>query len=171
MRALCVAILVALALACGGGGKKAPEAAGGGGGGGGGEATGGDAFAAVFRVVEQWRQGWEVRSFEALTPLYRQDDNTAVVYQGRAHVGWAQVQNFLRQSVEGARNIHLTIEGGQVTAIGASGATFAARLRREISDGALTATDEGFLTLTFARTAGGDRWEIVSEHYSYPPVP
>lgn len=162
-------MIVALAFACGGG-KKAPAAPGGGGGGGD-EPAGEDAFTAVFRAVEQWRQGWEVRSIEALTPLYRQDDNTAVVYQGRAHVGWPKVQEFLRNSVGGSRNIHLTIEGGQVGALGASGATFSARLRREISDGALTATDEGFLTLTFARTSDGDRWEIVSEHYSYPPVP
>jgi hypothetical protein len=158
-----VAILALGAMAaCGGGGKgperPVPEG-------------GGDAFAGVFRAVEQWRQGWEVRSLEALTPLYRQDGNTVVVYQGRAHIGWPQAQNYLRQSVEGARNVHLTLEGGQVTAIGNGGATFAARLTREVSDGAVTVTDEGFLTITFARAAGGDHWEIVSEHYSYPPVP
>jgi len=164
MRYFLCAVVAALALACGG--KKGPDAPSGAAGNG----TSGDAFAAVFRVVEQWRQGWEVRSLDALTPLYRQDDNTVVVYQGRSHVGWPQAQNFLRQSVEGARNIHLTLEGGQVTTLGASGATFAARLTREISDGAITISDEGFLTLTFARTAG-DKWEIVSEHYSYPPVP
>lgn len=163
MRYFLCAVVAALALACGG--KKGPEAPASSGAG-----SGGDAFAAVFRVVEQWRQGWEVRSLEALTPLYRQDDNTVVVYQGRAHVGWPQAQNFLRQSCEGARNIHLTLENGQVTTLGASGATFSARLTREISDGAITISDEGFLTLTFARSAG-DRWEIVSEHYSYPPVP
>lgn len=162
MTRLVVAVVLSLALACGG--KSAPRAPSGGG-----EGGGGDAFAAVFRAVEQWRQGWEVRSLDALTPLYRQDDNTVVVYQGRAHVGWPQAQNYLRQTAEGARNIHLTLEGGQVTTLGGGGATFAARLTREISDGAITTTDEGFLTLTFARA--GDRWEIVSEHYSYSPVP
>jgi hypothetical protein len=171
VRKLVLALLLAATSAvvgCFGGGKKGsetPAATGGNG------TSGEDTFAAVFRVVEQWRQGYEVRSLEALTPLYRQDDNTAVVYQGRAHVGWSQVQNFLRQSVEGARNIHLSLDGGQVTALGGSGATFSARLTREISDGAITVTDEGFITLTFARSPGGDRWEIVSEHYSYPPVP
>ncbi len=129
-----------------------------------------DSFTEVFRVVEQWRQGWEVRSLEALAPLYRQDGNTVVVYQGKAHVGWPQAQNYLRQSVEGARAVHLTLEEGQVTSIGAGGATVSARLVREVSDGAVTVTDEGFLTITFARAPGGN-WEIVSEHYSYPPVP
>lgn len=164
MRRLVVVLALVLGAVSGcGGGQKGTAAAPG--------RTGGDTFAAVFRAVEQWRQGWEVRSLDALTPLYRQDDNTVVVHQGRAYVGWPQAQNYLRQSVEGARNVHLTLEGGQVTALGAGGATFSARLTREISDGAVTVTDEGFLTLTFAHARDGDRWEIVSEHYSYPPVP
>ncbi|HUQ08082.1 MAG TPA: nuclear transport factor 2 family protein [Kofleriaceae bacterium] len=149
--------------ACGGGGGKGSTTPT--------DPASGDAFAAVFRAVEQWRQGWEVRSLEALAPLYRQDGNTVVVYQGRAHVGWPQAQNFLRQTVEGAKNVHLSLEEGQVTSIGVGGATYSARLLREVSDGVLTVTDEGFLTMTFARSAGGDRWEIVSEHYSYAPVP
>ena len=62
--------------------------------------------------------------------------------------------------------MHLTLDEGQVTALGDGGATYAARLTRDISDGSVTATDSGFLTLTFARE--GDRWLIVTEHYSYP---
>jgi ketosteroid isomerase-like protein len=146
--------------ACGGGSKGGTTPS---------DPASGDAFAAVFRAVEQWRQGWEVRSLEALAPLYRQDGNTVVVYQGRAHVGWPQAQNYLRQTVDGAKDVHLSVEEGQVTSIGAGGATYSARLIREISDGVLTVTDEGFLTMTFARS--GDRWEIVSEHYSYAQVP
>lgn len=155
-------LMIATLAACGGGGKGTTTPSG---------PEGGDAFAAVFRAVEQWRQGWEVRSVEALAPLYRQDGNTVVVYQGRAHVGWPQTQSFLRQTVDGAKNVHLSLEAGQVTSIGAGGATYSARLIREISDGVLTVTDEGFLTMTFARDVGNDRWEIVSEHYSYAPVP
>ena len=158
MRRTVLVLLVALA-ACRGGGAAPRTPAG----------AGEDAFAAVFRVVEQWRQGWEVRSLDALAPLYRQDGNTVVVYQGKAHVGWPQAQTWLRESVDGAKSVHLTLEEGQVTAIGDDGATYAARLTREISDGAVTATDSGFLTLTFART--DDRWEIVAEHYSYPLGP
>lgn len=162
MRNFGLAVMIALAAGCSGGSKGSTTPS---------EQAGGDAFAAVFRAVEQWRQGWEVRSLEALSPLYRQDGNTVVVYQGKAHVGWPQAQNYLRQTVEGAKSVHLSLEEGQVTSIGGGGATYSARLIREISDGVLTVTDEGFLTMTFARAAGGDRWEIVSEHYSYAPVP
>lgn len=128
-----------------------------------------DMFAAVFRAVEQWRQGWEVRSVDALAPLYRQDGQTVIVYQGQAQVGWPAAETYLRNQVEGARAIHLLLDDGQVTALGDDGATYAARLGREISDGAVTVTDRGFLTITFARS--GDAWEIVAEHYSYAAGP
>jgi len=124
-----------------------------------------DAFAAVFRAVEQWRQGWEVRSMDALAPLYRHDDHTIVVYQGQPQIGWPQAETFLRRAVDGAREIHLTLDDGRVSALGDDGATFSARLTREVSDGAVTVSDAGYLTLTFART--GDAWQIVAEHYSY----
>lgn len=149
------------AAACGGGsggGKGAPTTPG---------AI--DPFSAVFRAVEQWRQGWEVRSMDALAPLYRHDDHTVVVYQGQAHVGWPQAETFLRSVVDGAREVHLTVSDGQVAALGDSGATYAARLTREISDGAVTVSDTGYLTLTFARS--GTAWEIVAEHYSYRAGP
>ncbi|MBK9030185.1 MAG: nuclear transport factor 2 family protein [Myxococcales bacterium] len=145
-----------------------------GGGGGGGKATTPapgsiDAFTAVFRAVEQWRQGWEVRSMDALAPLYRHDDHTIVVYQGQAQIGWPQAETYLRRAVDGAREIHLTLDDGRVSALGDGGATFAARLTREISDGAVTVSDAGYLTLTFARS--GEAWEIVAEHYSYRTGP
>lgn len=154
-----LAVLLAAAAACGGSSAAArgPTSHPG--------AT--DVFAAVFRAVEQWRQGWEVRSMEALSPLYRHDGQTVLVYQGQSQVGWPQSETYLRKIVESARAIHLVIEDGQVTALGDGGATFTARLTREISDGAVTISDRGYLTLTFARS--GDRWEIVVEHYSYAP--
>lgn len=161
-----LAVLAALALAAGSGCS---------GGGGGGarpvtpSAGSMDAFAAVFRAVEQWRQGWEVRSIDALRPLYRHDGQTIVVYQGRAQIGWPAAETYLRNQIEGARAIHLLLDDGQVTALGDDGATYSARLGREISDGAVTVSDRGFLTLTFARS--GDVWEIVSEHYSYAAGP
>lgn len=157
---LLLAVLLATAACSGGGGAARPGAT---------AATPVDAFAAVFRAVEQWRQGWEVRSMEALAPLYRHDGQTVLVYQGQAQVGWPAAENYLRTVVERARAIHLALEEGQVTTLGDGAATFAARLSREISDGAITVSDRGFLTLTFARS--GDRWEIVAEHYSFAATP
>lgn len=155
-RVLVLALLVAAA--CGGSGAARPT-------------TPGviDPFEAVFRAVEQWRQGWEVRSMDALSPLYRHDDHTVVVYQGLPQIGWPSAETFLRQAVAGAREIHLTLDDGRVTALGNDGATYAARLRREVSDGVVTITDSGYLTLTFART--GAAWEIVAEHYSFRAGP
>ena len=145
-----------------------------GGGGGGGARPGparagepADAFSAVFRAVEQWRQGLQVRSVEALEPLYRHDDHTVIVYQGRAQRGWPRAQAWLRGQLAGAQAVHLRIDEGVVTTLGEGGATFTARLGRELSDGVLTTTDEGFLTLTFAWADGA--WQIVAEHYSYAP--
>ena len=71
--------------------------------------------------------------------------------------------------MDGAREIHLLLDDGRVSALGDDGATFAARLQREVSDGAVTVSDQGYLTLTFART--GDVWQIVAEHYSYRTGP
>jgi ketosteroid isomerase-like protein len=151
-------ILALCTAACGGGGGARPTAP---------RAATGDAFAEVFRTVEQWRQGWQVRSLEALAPLYRQDDHTVIVYQGRPQQGWSQAQTWLRAQLDGADTVHLRIEDGVVTTVGADGAIFTARLARELSDGVVTTTDDGFLTLTLARADQG--WQIVVEHYSYPP--
>ena len=151
------ALLVAVTLAgCGGGAHVvAPRAA----------AAAGDPFSAVFRVVEQWRQGWQVRSLDALIPLYRHDDHTVIVYQGRSQRGWPSAQTWLRSQLAAAAVVHLRLEDGVVTTLGADSATFAARMDRELSDGAVTTTDLGFLTLTLVRVDAD--WQIVAEHYSF----
>jgi hypothetical protein len=125
-----------------------------------------DPFAAVFRAVEQWRQGWQVRSLDALAPLYRHDDHTVIVYQGRAQRGWDRAQGWLRSQLAATATVHLRVDDGVVTTLGPDSATFAARLGRELSDGVVTTTDEGFLTFTFVRVDAD--WQIVAEHYSYP---
>lgn len=124
-----------------------------------------DAFSAVFRAVEQWRQGWQVRSLEALAPLYRHDDHTIIVYQGRPLLGWDSAEAWLRAQLAGVSSVHIRIEDGVVTTLGPDSASFAARMGRDLSDGVITRADEGFLTLTFVREDG--RWQIVAEHYSF----
>ena len=125
-----------------------------------------DPLAAVFRAVEQWRQGWQVRSLDALAPLYRQDDHTVIVYQGRPQQGWDAAQGWLRTQLARSATVHLRLEGGVVTTLGDDSATFAARMSRELSDGVVTTTDDGFVTFTFVRV--DHAWQIVAEHYSYP---
>src|SRR4051794_30188355 len=86
-------------------------------GGGGGASAGGpkpagaqsDAFAAVFRAVEQWRQGWQVRSLDALAPLYRHDDHTVIVYQGRPQRGWDAAQTWLRAQLARVNTVNIRI--------------------------------------------------------------
>ena len=152
---LCLAALAAPACKGGGAGSTTP----------GPSAAEGDAFGAVFRAVEQWRQGWQVRSVEALEPLYRHDDHTVIVYQGRAQRGWERARTWLRAELAGVSSVHVRIEDGVVTTLGDDAATFTARMGRDLSDGVVTRTDEGFLTLTFVREGGA--WQIVAEHYSY----
>ncbi len=156
LRSALPAVLVAVTLAgCGGGAHpETPRAA-----------AAGDPFSAVFRVVEQWRQGWQVRSIDALSPLYRHDDHTVIVYQGRSQRGWPSAQTWLRSQLAAAAVVHLRLEDGVVTTLGADSATFAARMDRELSDGAVTTTDLGFLTLTLVRVDAD--WQIVAEHYSF----
>ena len=156
---LCVAAAVAVAVGggCGGAGGARPASPRG--------PAGDDAFAAVFRAVEQWRQGWQVRSLEALAPLYRHDDHTVVVYQGRPLRGWDSAQAWLRSQLAGVQRVDIRLEDGVVTTLGTDSASFAARMTRDLSDGVVTRSDDGFLTLTFVRE--DDRWQIVAEHYSY----
>ncbi|HVV83010.1 MAG TPA: AtzH-like domain-containing protein [Kofleriaceae bacterium] len=157
-RAIPALLLTAVLAACGGGGgahATSPHAQG----------AEVDAFAAVFRAVEQWRQGWQVRSLDALEPLYRHDDHTVIVYQGRAQRGWDAAKEWLRNQLASTASVHIRIEDGVVTQLGPDSATFAARMGRDLSDGAVTASDEGFLTLTFVRVDDG--WQIVAEHYSF----
>ena len=107
----------------------------------------------------------QVRSLDALIPLYRHDDHTVIVYQGRSQRGWPSAQTWLRSQLAAAAVVHLRLEDGVVTTLGADSATFAARMDRELSDGAVTTTDLGFLTLTLVRVDAD--WQIVAEHYSF----
>jgi ketosteroid isomerase-like protein len=120
----------------------------------------------VLRTVEQWRQAWEVRSPDALFPLYDHGKAVAAVTQGTALVGWDAVQADLAARIARATDVRYRLTDIQVAPTGDT-AIVTASLAREISEGATTATDAGTLTLVFARDAA--RWVIVSEHFSFRP--
>ncbi|RMH43890.1 MAG: DUF4440 domain-containing protein [Deltaproteobacteria bacterium] len=124
-----------------------------------------DAVAAARAVVEQYEQGYEVLSAEALKPLYAPGDDVLVVAQGRAWRGVAAVDGYLRDLFARAEAVRLDLSDVRVQSLGADAAEVSAAVVREIRTGATTAIERGVLTLTLSRV--GDRWLIRTEHFSY----
>jgi ketosteroid isomerase-like protein len=116
-------------------------------------------------AVEQWKQAWEIRSSDALEPLYSHDD-LVVVEQGHPYVGWTAVEAWLQASMGQATAIHIQLDDLTVAPLGAEGAVANATMSREIDSVAGNVTEKGALTLALRRE--GERWVIVSEHYSHP---
>jgi ketosteroid isomerase-like protein len=127
-----------------------------------------EVVAAIKKQVEQYRQGYEVRSLEALTPLYAQTDELVLTVQGRSAVGWSLVKDGLKGLFETMSTIKLRIGEVSVVALGDGGAVATVRLVRVYGDGVTTSEETGTLTLVFRRV--GADWQIVTEHFSYAPV-
>ncbi len=104
-------------------------------------------------------------AFDALSGLYAHTLDVVLVHQGREWAGWTNVAQYLKELLEHATEIHLTLSHVTVTALGHDAATAVAEARREVSDGTTTVTTEGVLTLALRRTAG--KWLIATEHFSY----
>jgi len=152
-----VAVLFAVAIAaCGGKGKGAADSRG---------PAGDDPVGDVLRVVEQWRQAYEVRSLEAISGLYSHDD-VVRIQQGRLVQGWREVENQLHGELTRAASIYVRLKDIQVVALGGAGVAVTAGMAKEASDGVTTVTENGVLSLVLRRD---DSWRIVSEHYSYAP--
>ncbi len=122
---------------------------------------------AVAGVLEQYRQGYEVRSVEALAPLYDTSASLVQVWQGRTLLGWDDVKADLDIRLGRAENVRLRIRDTRVATLGPDGAHVTAWLARTISDGVTAIQEDGVLTLTLRRQE--QRWVIVGEHFSYPP--
>jgi uncharacterized protein (TIGR02246 family) len=118
------------------------------------------------RLVESWRQAWEVRAVDGLAPLYAQDLDVVLVAQGEVHLGWTAVETYLSTTMGAAKEIHIRLDDLQVAALGSGAAVVTATMTRETSDGVTSVSERGALTL--AIRAQGGTWVIVSEHYSYP---
>ena len=122
---------------------------------------------AVKSRIEQYRQGYEVRSLDALVPLYSKTDDLTLTVQGRTHRGWPQVQDWLGGFLGKATTVKLRMAELQVVALGDTGALATMVMHRTYGDGVTTVDEEGTLLLVFRRS--GDEWLIVAEAFSYAP--
>lgn len=120
---------------------------------------------AVKATVEQWRQGYEVRSVETLAKLYAKDLDVVVVQEGQTMIGWSSVEAYLKDRIARAGQIHIRLKDVSVIALGLEAASVTATMTRELTEGTTTVTENGTLTLVVRRTPEG--WVIGSEHYSY----
>ncbi len=156
-------LLVAMLVACGGGHKavEKPDS----------EATAPLTPEAVVTaakgVVEQYRQAYEVRSMDALAALYSRTVDVVLIHQGEIWHGWTDVQSHLEQLLNQSQEIHIKVADVSVVALGPEGATVSAQVEREVSDSVTTVKESGLLTM--ALRLEGDRWVIVTEHFSYRP--
>src|SRR5262245_21186832 len=69
-----------------------------------------EVVAAARAVVEQWRQAYEVRSFEALAKLYAHEVDLVVVQDGQPLVGWASVEGMLKDRIARYKDIHVRLK-------------------------------------------------------------
>lgn len=122
---------------------------------------------AVRGVLEQYRQAYEVRSLDALLPLYLQSADLVLVRQGRPVLGWEAARQSFSSLLTQASEIRIELEPVRVVPLGADGAVVTARLARTVSHGPTSVREEGTLTLVLRRDAGG--WVIAGEHFSHPP--
>jgi uncharacterized protein (TIGR02246 family) len=156
MRASILAAL-AVAAACGGHAPKSSSPAAG---------AADDAMDASRRAVEAWRQAWESASYDAVAARYAHDRDTTIVAQGVAFAGWEKADAHLHEVLEHAKEIHVKLSEVTIGEIDEDCAVAVAQIDRDVSDGAVTTTEHGVVTLVLHRRDGA--WLVVSEHYSHP---
>jgi ketosteroid isomerase-like protein len=128
-------------------------------------ATPKEVVAGARAAIEQWRQAYEVRSIEALEKLYAHNLDVVVVQDGLPIVGWTSVDGMLRDRIARYKKITIRLKDIQVQSLGDTSAVATAAMTREQGDEITTVTEYGALTIVLRKD--GDRWLIVTEHYSY----
>ncbi len=126
-----------------------------------------DAMDAARRAVETWRQAWETDSYDRIAQIYAHDRDTVIVTQGVAFAGWDKADAHLKEVLGHAREIHVRLADVTIDAIDEDCAVVVAAMDRELSDGQVTTSEHGVLTLVLHREPDA-RWVVVSEHYSFP---
>lgn len=127
-----------------------------------------DVIKAVTNHVEQYRQAYEVRSMEALAPLYSHTDDLVVTHQGKTVVGWPAAQDQKATFLTKMVTIRVRVADLAIVALGDAGALASATVILVHGDGVQTVEESGTLTLVFRRVE--DEWKIVAEHFSYAAV-
>lgn len=128
-------------------------------------ATPKEVVAGARATIEQWRQAYEVRSFEALSKLYAHDLDLVVIQDGVPIIGWSSVEIMLKDRLARYKEIRVRLKDIQVQSLCPTAAIATAVMGRELSDGVTTITENGALTIVLRRA--GENWIIVTEHYSY----
>jgi ketosteroid isomerase-like protein len=123
-----------------------------------------EVLAGARATIEQWRQAYQVRSFEALAKLYAHELELVVVQDGQPLVGWSSVESMLKDRLARYKDVQVRLKDIQVTALGGTAATATAAMTRELGDGVTTVSEGGALTVVLRKE--GDLWLIVAEHYS-----
>src|SRR4051794_36988055 len=99
--AIFVGALVLLALAgCPHGGTATPTT----------PSTPKDVVAGGRATVEQWRQAYEVRSYDALAKLYSHSMDLVVVQDGEQLVGWSSVEGMLKDRFARYKDVHIRLK-------------------------------------------------------------
>lgn len=161
LRRVCLALfLYLLPTACGGAGRERPTATL--------PMTPTAVVEQVKGAVEQWRQGFEVRSMDVLAPLYAQVPELMQVWQGRLVAGWPAAQEVIQAFFNSHPEVKVRLATVTVVALGGEGAVASATISRRFGDGVTTVEESGAIILVFRRI--GDTWQIVAEHYSYAPA-
>jgi ketosteroid isomerase-like protein len=124
-----------------------------------------DVLSAARGTIEQWRQAYQIKGLDVLSGLYAHEPELVLVHDGRAHVGWASVEALLKDRLARYLKIVIRLKDINVVPLGATGATATASITRELGDDVTTIMETGALTMVLRRD--GERWVIVTEHYSY----
>jgi hypothetical protein len=162
MRILLAALLACVA--CGGGTSSRSTTPG--------PVVAGDAAAQLPEALEQWRQGYEVRSLEALAPLYSATDDLTVIVQGKVLTTWPSVAAYLTDFLASNTSIKVQVRDVRIMAIGGDGAVVVAEIMRRYGDGIRSTQERGVVTLVFRlappeKAGAPGTWRIALEHYSF----
>jgi ketosteroid isomerase-like protein len=162
MRAWIACLL--LCFACGGGAASRSTTAG--------PVVSGDAAATLPAALEQWRQAYEVRSIDALEPLYSATDDLTLVVQGKVTTTWPSVRASILEFLTSNTTVKLKVQDVRIVSLGGDGAVVVAGVNRRYGDGIRSTSETGVLTLLFRQAPPVDShapgtWRIALEHYLF----